>query len=237
MGLASIVIAVAALTAVLVYLRYVGRRHVAALFCSTARRLLAQGASLETALREAIRRFTGRAPFSRIQDDELAFFLSVLEDLGSPVEVAARILQQCEIKQDAAELRDRQTIARLAYSTDLKFSLHQLIQNARILHKNASQRYPNIVIALLASLSGREGWAFVEDQGEALLFRYRQKAVHLPKQANGKEAAKLILFEEMAQRSLCARPDPGFEARKAARQNLMDSFDSLFDEVFQNPAA
>jgi hypothetical protein len=236
MGLALTVVAAVALTAVLVYLRYVARRHVATLFRSTARALIAEGASVEIALQKAVSRLVRRIPFNRIQEDEMAFFLCVLQDLGLPVEVGATILQQCEIKKDVTELRDQREIARLAYWTDFKLNLHKLIQDARILHKKASDRYPNITVALLASLSAREGWAFIEDQSEALVFGYHQKTVRLPKQGSGKDAAKIILFEEMARRPLLARPDLGFEARQAARRNLIDNFDSLFDEVLQNAA-
>ncbi len=42
-------------------------------------------------------------------------------------------------------------------------------------------RYPNITIALLASLSVREGWTFVEEQNDALIFDYRQERVRIPK--------------------------------------------------------
>jgi hypothetical protein len=237
MGLAWMVVAAVVLTLVLVYLRHVAHRHVAALFCSTARRLMAAGSPIEPALGEAIRRFVRRAPFNRLQEDDLAFFLCVVQDVGAPVEVGAEILQRCEIRQDATELRDQQKTARLAYSIDLRLSLHQWMQNARTLHKKASHRYPNITIALLASLSAREGWTFVEEQNEVLLFTYRQKPVRVPKQASGKDAARLVLREEMAQRPLAARQDRGFEIRKSVRQNLADNFDSFFEEVFQNMAA
>ncbi len=237
MGLAlTVVVAVVALTAGLVYLRYIARRHVATLFRSTARSLIAEGASIDVALQKAASRFVRRAPFNRVQEEELEFFICILQDLGSPVEVGAEILQQCEIKGDATELKDQQEMARLAYWTDLKLSLHKLIRDARILHKKANRQYPSITLALLASLSAREGWTFVEDQAEALIFDYCRKSVRLPKQGSGKDAAKLILFEEMAMRPLLARPDLGLEARKTARQNLINSFDSLFDEVFQNVA-
>jgi hypothetical protein len=228
------IIAVVALTAVLVYLRFVARRHVAALFRSSAERFMAEGVSTETALRESTRRLVRRAPFNRIQENELAFFVRVLRDLGSPVEVGAWILQQCEIRQDATELRDPQKTAQLAYAADLKFSLGRLILNARTLHQKAGHQYPNITIALLASLSAREGWTFVEEQDEALIFQYGRKSVRVPKQGSGKDAAKLILFEEMAQRSERSKADPGFETIKSAQHKVWENFDRLFDEVFRN---
>ncbi len=236
MGFVWIIIAIAFLVVILVYLRLVERRHVAALFRATAHRFIAEGLSMEIALQKAADRFVRRSPFNRIQENELAFFLCVLQDLDSPVEVGARILQQCEIKKDATELKDPQKTAGLAHSIDLKLSLQQLIQDARTLQQKAGEQYPNITIALLASLGARKGWLFAEDQKDALVFNYRGKSVRVPKQGSGKDAAKLVLFEEMALRPLLARPDLGFEIRHSARRELMANFDGLFDEVFQNVA-
>ncbi len=236
MGIVWIGIGIAILIVVLVYLRLVGRRHVAALFRGTVHRFITEGLSMEAALQKAVSRFMRRPPFNRIQEDELAFFLCVLQDFDSPVEVGAQILQQCETKKDATGLKDPQKAVELAYSIDFKLKLQQLIQDARILQQKAGEQYPNITVALLASLSARKDWIFAEDQKEALVFSYRGKSVHVPKQGSGKDAARLILFEEMAHRPLSAQPDLGFEIRNSARQDLVANFDNLFDEVFQNTA-
>ena len=236
MGIVWIAIGISILIVVLVYLRLIGRRHVAALFRATVHRCIAEGLSMEAALQKAACRFMRRPPFNRIQEDELAFFLCVLQDLDSPVEVGARILQQCEIKRDATGLKDPQKAAKLAYSIDFKLRLQQLIQDARILQQKAGEKHQTITVALLASLSARKDWIFAEDQKEALVFNYRGKSVYVPKQGSGKDAAKLILFEEMAHRPLMARQDLGFEIRNSARQDLVANFDNLFDEVFQNTA-
>jgi len=58
--------------------------------------------------------------------------------------------------------------------------------------------------------------------------------VRVPKQGSGKDAAKLILFEEMAQRSEHSKADPGFETLRSAQQKVWDNFDRIFDEVFRN---
>jgi len=227
-----IAVAVVALTALFALLRSITRRHVASLFCSTVQKLMAGGTGIEPAMREAISRFARRPPFNLIKADELSKFIYVLQDLGSPVQVGAEILQQCENKHSISEIRDRKKMIRLAYSTDLKLNMQQLIQNAKTLHKKVTHRYPNITIALLASLSAREGWTFVEEQNDGLIFDYRQGRVHIPKQGSGKDAARLILFEEMVHRPMLARPDTDLETRKSARQELIDNFDDLFDEAF-----
>jgi len=227
-----IAVVVVALTAVFVYLRSIMRRHVASLFSSMVQKLMAGGTGIEPAMQEAVSRFARRQPFNLIKGDELSLFVHVLQDLGSPVEVGAEILQQCENKHSISEIRDSRKMIRLAYSTDLKLNMQQLIQDAKTLHRKVTHRYPNITIALLASLSAREGWTFVEELNDALIFDYRQERVRIPKQGSGKDAARLILFEEMAQRPMLAQPDTDFEARRSARQELIDNFDALFDEAF-----
>ncbi len=227
-----IVVAIVALIAVFVFLRSVMRRHVASLFRSTVQKLMARGTGIEPAMREAIGGFARRPPFNLIKADEFSKFIHVLQDLGSPVEVGAEILQQCDNKHSISEIRDGKKMIRLAYSTDLKLNMQQLIQSAKTLHKKVTHRYPNITIALLASLSVRDGWAFVEEQNDALIFDYRQERVRIPKQGSGKDAARLILFKEMALRPLPARPDTDFESRRSARQELIDNFDALFEEAF-----
>ena len=225
-------VAVVILTVVFVYLRSIMRRQVASLFCSMVQRLMAGGTGIEPAMQEAIGRFARRPPFNLIKADELSLFVHVLQDLGSPVEVGAEILQQCENKHSISEIRDSKKMIRLAYATNLRLSMQQLIQNAKTLHGKVTHRWPNITIALLASLSAREDWTFVEEQNDALIFDYRQERVRIPKQGSGKDAARLILFEEMAHRPMLARPDTDFEVRKSARQELIDSFDDLFEEAF-----
>jgi hypothetical protein len=224
--------AAVAMVALLVYWRWVTRTHVASLFRSTVRQLMANGGGMEPAMQEAIRRFARRAPFSLIRPEEFSFFIAVVQDLGSPVDVGAEILQLCENRHSISEIRDRQKMAHLAYSTDLKLSLQRLLQNAKTLHKEVGHRYPNITIALLASLSVREAWTFVEEQNDALIFDYRQQRVRIPKQGSGKDASRLILFEEMAQRPILSPPETGFEARKSARQEFVDNFDAVFDKIF-----
>ncbi len=228
----SIAVAAIMLITVLVLIRSMSRRHVSLLFRSTAAKLIGGGTPIEPAMRQAIHRFIRRPPFKFLKPDELSFFIHVLLDLGSPLDVGAEILQRCETKRSVAEIRDVQKLTRLAYSMDLKLNLKQLILNAKTLHKKVSQRYPNITIALLASLSVREGWTFVEEQNDALIFDYRQERVRIPKQGSGKDAARLILFEEMAQRPMSTRPEADLHARKSARQDLIDNFDSIFDETF-----
>lgn len=224
--------AVVALIAVIVFVRYLARRHVASLFQSTVTKLMAEGAELESAMREAVRRLTRRAPFNVIQEEEFSFFFHLLQDLGYPIEVGAEILQKCETRRSALDLKDRQKMAGLAYATDLKLNLNLLIQNAKMLQKKVPHRYPNLTIALLASLSVREGWTFVEEQNDALIFDYKQERIRIPKQGSGKDAARLVLFEEMAHRPMLAGPESDLEARKTVRKDLLDRFDSIFDEVF-----
>jgi hypothetical protein len=230
----DVLVAIAAvmLIALLVYWRSVTRTHVASLFRSTVRQFMAEGDGMEPAMQDAIRRFARRAPFSLIRPEEFSFFISVLQDLGAPVDVGAEILQLCENRHSISEIRDRQKMAHLAYSTDLKLGLQRLLQTAETLHKEVGHRYPNITIALLASLGGREGWTFVEEQNDALIFDCRQRRVRIPKQGSGKDAARLILFEEMAQKPILSPPGTGFEARKSARQEFVDNFAAVFDEIF-----
>jgi hypothetical protein len=231
MYLILIAAAAVAAMALLVYIRHINRRQVASLFLSTARDLLTAGSDMEPLLRQASGRFARRAPFSFLKAEELTLFVHVLQDLGSPIEVGAELLQQCETKRSIAEIRDPQKLTHLAYITDLKLSLQQLIQNAKALHKKVPNRYPSITVALLASLSVREGWTFIEEQSDALVFDYRQERVRIPKQGSGKDAARLIIFEETAQRPLPVRPETD-QLRKSARQELMDAFDTVFDETF-----
>jgi hypothetical protein len=219
------------LIAVLVYLRHVNRRQVASLFRSKVRELQAGGMDTEQAFRQAIGRFIRRPPFNLLQTDELTLFVHVLQDLGSPVDVGAEILQQCENKQSILEIKEAKKLIRLLHTTDMKLSLQQLIQNAKLLHGKDTGRYPNIAIALLASLSAREGWTFVEEHDDDLIFDYRQERVRIPKQASGKDAARRILFEELARRPMPPRPETD-KTRKSARQELTGSFDALFDETF-----
>jgi hypothetical protein len=227
-----IAVAVVVLVSVLAFVCSMTQRHVSLLFRSTAGELMAGGNAVEPAMRQAINRFIRRAPFKFLEPDELSFFIHVLQDVGSPVDVGAEILQRCENRRSIAEIRDIRKLTQLAYSIDLKLNLRQLIQNAKTLHKKVIHRYPNITIALLASLSVREGWTFIEEQSDALIFDYRQERVRIPKQGSGKDAARLILFEEMAQRPMLACPEADLRARKSARQELIDSFDTIFDETF-----
>jgi hypothetical protein len=122
------------------------------------------------------------------------------------------------------------------YFVDLNISLKQMIQNAKALHRKLARRYPNITLALIASLSVREGWTFVEEQPEALLFRYREKDVCIPKHGSGKDAARLILFEEMAQRPLLRRSGGDCEVRNSVRRDWLNKFDNIFESIFQDAA-
>jgi hypothetical protein len=236
MSLSWILFAVAGLTLLLVYVRHMAQRHVATLFRSSVRKRLAEGAACEPAMHSAISRLLRRPPFNRIKEDEVSFLVDVLQDLSFPVDVGAEILQKCESTHNLSEMHDRKSLSRLAYSADLRFSLRQLIQNARTLHRKVSNRYPNITIALLASLSVRDGWTFAEEQSEALIFRYRQQEVRIPKRGSGKDAARLILFEELAQRDLQEKPGTGYEDRKAARQEVLATFDNYYEEAFHSMA-
>jgi hypothetical protein len=231
-----IVLAVVALILLLVYVRHTAQRHVATLFRSSVQRDLAEGADPGPAMHSAISRLLRRAPFNRIQKEEVAFFVDVLQDLSFPVDVGAEMLQRCESTHNPSELRDRKSLLRLAYSIDLRLSLRQMVQNARTLHRKLSNRYPNITIALLASLSVREGWTLIEEQSDALIFRYRQKEVRVPKHGSGKDAARLILFEELAQRDLQEKPGTGYEDRRYARQEVLATFDSYYEEAFHSMA-
>jgi hypothetical protein len=216
---------------VLVYLRRVNRRQVASLFLSTVRQLQAEGMDEEHALRQGIGRFIRRPPFNLLQTDELTLLVHVLQDLGSPVDVGAEVLQQCEHKRSIMELKEQKKLMQLLYMTDLKLSLQQLIENAELLHGKAADRYPNIAIALMASLSARKGWTFAEELNDALIFNYRQQRVRISKQGSGKDAAKRILFEEMVRRPMSAHPETD-QARSLGREKMIDSFDSFFDETF-----
>ncbi len=228
---ALIAVMAALLITVLVYLRHFNRRQVASLFQSTVRELQAGGVETEQALHQTIDRFIRRPPFNLLKPNERTLFIHVLLDMGSPVDVGAEILQRCENKHSISEIRDIKQLTRLAYTTDLRLSLQQLIQNAKLLHRKVTDRYPNITIALLASLSVREGWTFVEEQNEDLIFDYRQERIRMPKQGSGKDAARLILFEEMTQRPMIGRPETD-NLRRSSRRELVDSFDTLFEETF-----
>ena len=78
----------------------------------------------------------------------------------------------------------------------------------------------------------RERWTFIEEQNDALIFSFRQERVRILKQGSGKDAARLILFEEMAQRPILTLAEDNLRARKSARQELIDNFDTIFDETF-----
>jgi len=231
-----ILFAVVGIVLLLVYVRHMARRHVATLFRSSVRKQMAEGTASEPAMHSAMSRLLRRPPFNLIKEEEVSFFVDVLQNLSFPVDVGAEILQKCESAHNPSELRDRKILLRLAYSTDLKFGLRQLIQNARTLHRKVINRYPSITIALLASLSVREGWTFAEEQSEALLFRYRQKDVRVPKHGSGKDSARLILFEELAQRDLQAKPGTGYEDRKRVRQEVLTTFDKYYEEAFHGIA-
>jgi hypothetical protein len=236
MSLSWILFAVAGLIVLLVYVRHMAQQHVARLFRSSVRKQLAEGAACGPAMHSVVSRLLRRPPFNLIKEEEVSFLVDVLQDLSFPVDVGAEILQKCESAHNPSELRDRKNLLRLAYSTDLRFGLRQLIQNARTLHRKVSDRYPSITIALLASLSVREGWTFVEEQSEALVFRYREKEVRVPKHGSGKDAARLILFEELAQRDLQEKPGTGYEDRKAARQEVLTTFENYYEEAFHSMA-
>lgn len=227
-----IAIAAVVVTAALVFLRLMMRRHVAALFRSNIQKRMAGGTAMEPAMLEAINGFVRRPPFKLLKQEEVCAFVRALQDLGSPVDAGAEILQECENRHNVSDLRDGRKMIRLAYSTDLRLNLQQLINNAKNLHKKLPHRYPNITIALLASLSVREGWTFIEEQKDALIFDYRDERIRIPKQGSGKDAARLILFEEMAQRPMMEIQGTDRDARRHARQELIDSFDALFDEIF-----
>jgi hypothetical protein len=215
------------------YFRHAARRHVASLFDTMVRKQIAAGLDLGQAMREGVKRLCRRPPFNRIDEGELSFFLDVLQDLQFPVEVGAEILQDCEARRSVSDLKNQRKVLELAYGIDLKISLRRLVQNARMLHKKLTQRYPNLTVALLASLSVREGWTFVEEQPDALLFSYRERDVLIPKSGTGKNAARLILFEEIAHRALLARPGDNYETRNSVRLDLIGGFDKFFDETFQ----
>jgi hypothetical protein len=219
------------LVAALVYLRRVNRQRVASLFRSTVRELQQGGNDTEFALRQAVYGFARRPPFNILQPDELTLFIHSLQDLRSPVEVGAEVLQRCEYKRSAMEIKDPGRLTRLLYSEDLRLDLQRLLRDATRLRESMADRYPNIQIALLASISVRDGWAFVREEGDALIFTYRGKEVRLPEGRSGKDAAQCILFEETSQRPMAARPETD-KARKAARQIFLDGFDSVFGEVF-----
>jgi len=228
---ALIAIAAVLLVVVLVYLRHVNRRQVASLFRSMVRDFRAEGLDMEQALRQTTGHFVRRPPFHLLKPEELTLFVHVLQDLRTPVDVGAEVLQQCEFKHSVMELKEAKKLTRLLYATDLKLSLQELIQDAKLLHGNAADRYPNIAIALLASLSAREGWTFIEEQPDVLIFDYRKERVHLPGQASGKDAARLILFKELAQRPMQVHPETD-KAREAARKEIIDGFAPLFDQAF-----
>jgi hypothetical protein len=222
------------LVTLLVYLRHISRRHVASLFRTSVQKQVGNGEVIENAMREAIQRLRRRHPFNRIEEEEISFFIDVLQDLESPVEVGAEILQDCERHKDASCLKEQEGILQLAYSVDLKISFRRLIRNAKALQKKLARRYPSITLALLASLSVRNGWTFVEEQSEALLFRYRQKDVCISKHGSGKDAARAILFEEIAQRPLLIKNGKDYETRLSARQVWISKFDRSFENIFQN---
>ena len=221
---------------VLVYLRYMAKRHVAALFYSSVQKAMEEGMNIEEAMRGAVGKLRRRPPFSSITEDELQFFLDTLQDLDSPADVAAQILQSCERKKQTSDLKNPATVIHLAYATDLKLTLRHLIESAKLLQKRLSERYPNITIALLASLSVRDGWAFVEEQKDTLVYKYRGETVRLFKRESGKDVARRILFEEAAQRPLPLKPNPGYEIRKSGRRAFVEKFDHYFDEAFQGMA-
>jgi hypothetical protein len=234
MGFVLIIIAAALLTAALVYIRYMAKRHVAALFRTLVQEFLDEGLDIGQSMRNAVSKFTRRAPFSRIPEDDLSFLLDVLQDLNSPIETGAEILQRFDRQHRITDLQYRLEFVGLAHKTDLTLNLRRLIENAKKLQKKLNRRYPNITLALLASLSVRDGWTFIEEQKASLDFSYRGKAIRLSKRDSGKDAARLVLFEETARRPVIQKPDPGYEIRKSGRQEFVDNFDRYFDEAFHS---
>jgi hypothetical protein len=227
-----IIIATITLILAIACLRYFAHRQVATLFRSTIQELMSEGSEIESAMRAVGGKLVQRPPFKLLKDDELSFFYYILQDLGNPVEVGAEILQKCESTYNLSYIRDRQKMATLVYTTDLRLNLNHLIQDAELLHKKAAHQYPNLTLALLASLSVREGWSFIEENNDALVFDFQKKSIRIPKKGSGEDAARIILFEEMASRPLHAGPDTEFESRESIRKYHLDNFDSLFSEVF-----
>jgi|WetSurMetagenome_2_1015567.scaffolds.fasta_scaffold63326_3 hypothetical protein len=235
MSLGSVLLAVVVILAIAisVYFRYLSRRHVAPLLQAMIDKLSREGVTTDGVLRTTAAKLRRRTPFNFIKEEEMHFFLDVLQDLAVPVDVAAHVWQKFELRCNISCFKERQTLLQLAYLEDLEICVRKLIETAARLQKNAGDKYPNIGIALLGAVSLREGWVFAEELADAIVLKYLGDTVQIAKQSSGKDVARAVLLEELNRRPIAA-PDGGtFEARQSGRKDFVDNFDAHFEEVFR----
>jgi hypothetical protein len=238
MNLGSVLLAIAIIlgVAILVYYRYLSRRHVAPLLRAMIDKLTHEGMTTDEVLRATAARLRRRSPFSFIKETEMNFFLDVLQDLSTPIDVAAHVLQKFELRCNISSFRERQTILQIAYLEDLEICVRSLIETAARLQKNAGDRYPNMGIALLGAVSLREGWVFSGESADDVIFNYLGHEVQLAKQGSGKDVARVVLFEELKRRPISAPEGETYAARQSGRKDFVDNFDARYEEVFRRIA-
>jgi hypothetical protein len=223
----------AVLILILAYFRAVARRQVSTLIHATTEKLTREGVPRYDALKRAADTLRRRSPFNVIAQEEWDAFYAGLQDLQSPVEVASEILQECDRRHNALSLKDPRESLRKAYLKQIEISLSDLIGTAVKIQKRDPGQFPSLGIALLAALNVRPGWRFLEERDGTLLFTYKAGAVPISSQNNGQEVARIVLLREIRDLAALRQDAPYFEARQAARQDLLDNFDSYFDEVFR----
>jgi len=226
-------VAISLIIAVLAYFRYMSRRHVAPLLRAMIDKLTREGMTMDGVLRATAAKLRLRSPFNLIKEEEMNFFLDVLQDLAVPVDVAAHVWQRFEIRFNISSFRERQSILQLAYLDDLEICVRTLIETAARLHKNAGDKYPNMGIALLGAVSLREGWAFVGELADAVVFKYQGDKVQIATQSSGKDVARTVLLEELKRRPLAAPEGETYEARRSGKQDFVDNFAAHYEEVFK----
>jgi hypothetical protein len=226
-------VAIILIIAVLAYFRYMSRRHVAPLLRAMIDKLTREGMTTDGVLRATAAKLRRRSPFKLIKEEEMNFFLDVLQDLAAPVDVAAHVWQRFELRFNISSFRERQTLLQLAYLDDLEICVRTLIETAARLHKNAGDKYPNMGIALLAAVSQREGWVFAGELADSVAFKYLRDEVRIAKQSSGKDVARAVLLEELKRRPLSAPEGETYEARRSGKQDFVYNFEAHYEEAFR----
>lgn len=233
LGALLLAVAITLVISVLAYVRYMSRRHVAPLLRAMIDKLTREGMTTDGVLRATAAKLRRRSPFNLIKEEEMNFFLDVLQDLAAPVDVAAHVWQRFELRFNISSFRERQSLLQLAYLDDLEISVRTLIGTAARLQKNTGDKYPNMGIALLGAISLREGWIFAGELADAVVFRYLGDEVQIAKQSSGKDVARAVLFEELKRRPVAALEAETYEARRAGKQLFVDNFAAHYEEVFR----
>ncbi len=189
------------------------------------------GISQKQSLREATDNFRYRKPFDKITEDDIVFFVVVLQDLQNPVDAGANILQHCEWQQDISFLKDKYTLLRLAYSEDIKISIIKILEKAKnIMNKSSGFE---VIEGVLLSLKGRDGWIFIKEDQKEYVFEYKDDEVRISKQNTGMGIAKAIIFTEMKNKKIEPQSNADYLIRKIGKAKLLEDFDGFFEEIFQ----